>query len=88
MAKFAYTNAKNANTGHITFQLNYEYHPWVFYEEDINPCSKSKLADELSAELQELITIYWENLDHAQELQKQAHNKGLKPKSYAPDNEI
>ena len=25
-----------------------------------------------------------ENLYHAQKLQKRAHNKGIKPKSYAP----
>ena len=26
--------------------------------------------------------VCWENLYHAQELQKQAHNKGVKPRSY------
>ena len=27
MAEFAYNNAKNASTGHMTFELNYGYHP-------------------------------------------------------------
>ena len=29
-----------------------------------------------------------ENLQHTQELQKQAHNKGIKPKSYVPNEKI
>ena len=29
-----------------------------------------------------------ENLYHAQELQKRAHNKGVKPRSYAPNNKV
>ena len=29
------------------------------------------------------MTVCQENLHHAQELQKQAHNKGVKPKNYA-----
>ena len=57
MAEFAYNNAKNASTGHTPFELNCGYHPWVSYEEDIDLCSKSKLADELSAKLRELITV-------------------------------
>ena len=28
------------------------------------------------------------NLYHAQKLQKQAHNKGIKPKSYAPSEKV
>ena len=34
------------------------------------------------------MTIYQKNLYHAQKLQKQAHNKGVKPRSYAPDDKI
>ena len=34
------------------------------------------------------MTICRKNLHHAQELQKQAHNKGVKPRSYAPSNKI
>ena len=51
MANFAFNNAKNASTGHTPFELNYGYHFWMFYKEDIDPRSKSKLADNLSAEL-------------------------------------
>ena len=72
MAEFGYNNAKNANTGHTPFELNCGYYPWVSYEEDINPRSKSKSANKLLAELQELITVCYKNLYHAQELQKQA----------------
>ena len=70
MAKFAYNNAKNVSTGHTPFELNCGYHLWVFYKEHINLHSKSKSADKLLAELQELMTICRKNLDHAQELQK------------------
>ena len=53
------------------------------YEEDIDPRSHSKLANKLLAELRELMIVCGENLHHAQELQKQAHDKGVKPRSYA-----
>ena len=88
MAEFAYNNAKNASIGHTPFKLNCGYHPRVLYEENINPHSKSKLADKLSAELRELMTICQENLHHAQELQNRAHHKGVKPKSYIPSDKI
>ena len=88
MAEFAYNNAKNASTGHTSFELNYGYHPRVSFEENTNPRSRSKTADELSAELKELMIVCRENLQHAQELQKQAHNKSVKPRSYAPGDKV
>ena len=88
MTKFAYNNTKNASIDHMLFELNCGYHPQMSYKEDINPCSQSKLADELSAELRELMIVYRKNLYHAQELQKQAHDKGLKPRSYAPGRKV
>ena len=88
MAEFASNNAKNLSTGYMPFELNCGYYLYVLFEEDTNPRFQSKSADELSAELQDLMTICWENLDHAQELQKQADNKDVKPKSYASSNKI
>ena len=88
MAEFAYNNAKNASTGHTPFELNCGYHPRVSFEEDTDPRSRSKSADELSAELRDLMTVCRENLHHAQELQKRAHDKGVKPKSYAPGDKV
>ena len=82
MAEFAYNNAKNASTGHTPFELNCGYHPRISYDNNVDPCSKSKSADDLLAELRELIIVCRENLHHAQELQKRAHNKGVKPRSY------
>ena len=58
------------------------------YEEDVDPRSQSKSADELSAELRELMIVCRENLHHAQELQKRAHDKGVKPRSYAPGEKV
>ena len=88
MAEFAYNNTKNASSGHTPFKLNCGYHPWMSYKEDVNPCSKSKSADELLIELRELMIVCRENLHHTQELQKQAHDKGVKPKSYAPGDKV
>ena len=88
MAEFAYNNAKNASTDHTPFELNCGYHLWMSYEEEVNPRSKSKSADELLAELRELMFVCRENLHHAQELQKQAHNKGVKPRSYSPGDKV
>ena len=88
MAEFAYNNAKNASTGHMPFELNCGYHPRMSYEEEVDPRSKSKSADKLSAELRELMIVCRENLHHAQELQKRAHDKGVKPRSYAPGDKV
>ena len=83
ITKFTYNNAKNLNTGHTPFKLNCGYYPRVFFKEDTNPCFQSKLADKLSAKLWDLMTVCRENFYHARKLQKQAHNKGVKPRSYA-----
>ena len=88
MAKFAYNNAKNASTGYTPFELNCGYHLWFSYKEDLDPRSKSRTAEELSSELRELMTVCQQNLHHAQELQKQAHDKGVKPRSYAPGDKV
>ena len=65
IAEFAYNNAKNVSNGHTSFELNYGYHFWVFYKENINPRSKSKSVDKLLVELQKLIIVYRKNLHHA-----------------------
>ena len=86
MAEFAYNNARNASTNHMPFKLNCGYHLQVSYKKNINPRFKSKSADKLLAKLQELMTICRKNLCHTQELQKRAHDKSVKPRSYAPGN--
>ena len=88
ITEFAYNNAKNASTGHMPFELNYGYHLRVSFEEDTNLCSRSKTAKELSSKLRDLMTVCWKNFYHAQKLQKQAHNKGVKPRNYAPSDKV
>ena len=88
MAEFAYNNAKNASTGHTPFELNCGYHPCVFFKKDTDPHSKSKTAKKLSSKLRKLMTVYWKNLHHAQEFQKRAHDKDVKPRSYTPGDKI
>ena len=55
MAEFAYNNAKHASTGHTSFELKCEYHPYVSYKEDVDPRSRSKAANELTKELRNLM---------------------------------
>ena len=51
MAEFAYNNAKNVKTDHTLFELNSGYHLQMLYKDDIDPHSKLKSVDELSAKL-------------------------------------
>ena len=88
MAKFAYNNVKNSSIGHTSFKLNWGYHPCDFFEKNTNLCFKSKSTDELSAELWDLMTVCRKNFYHAQKLQKQAHDKGVKSRNYAPSDKI
>ena len=88
MAEFVYNNTKNTSTGHTPFELNCGYYPRVSFKKDTDPCFQSKTADELLAELWELMTICWENLYYTQELQKRADNKGVKSKSHAFSDKV
>ena len=88
MAEFAYNNSKNASTGHTLFELNYGYHLQMLYEEEVDPRSQSRSADELVEELRELMIVCCKNLYHAQELQKQVHNKRVKTRSYTPGEKV
>ena len=65
MAEFAYNNAKNASTGHIPFELNCGYHPWMLYKKKVDLRSKFKSANKLLAELRKLIIICQKNLHQA-----------------------
>ena len=82
IAEFPYNNPKNASTDHTSFELNCGYHSQVFFENNVNPCSKSCSADKMAKELKKLMDICQQNQLHAQKLQKKAHDKGVKPQSY------
>ena len=88
IVEFVYNNAKNVSTSHTLFELNCGYHPRVFYEEEVDPRSQSKSAEELATELKELVTECPKNLYHAQELQKRHHDENVKLKSYAPSDKV
>ena len=88
MAIFIYNNAKNASTGYMPFKLNYSYYLRVSFKENTNLCSKSKSANRLLAKLQELMTVCRKNIYYTQKLQKQANDKGVKSRSYAPSDKI
>ena len=88
MAEFAYNNAKNTSTSHTPFELNYGYHSRMSYKEKVNPYSQSKSVDKLLAKLKKLMIVCCKNLYNAQELQKRAHNKDVKPRSYASSEKV
>ena len=88
MAIFAYNNAKNASTGHISFELNCSYHPRVSFKKNVNSRTKSCFADKLARELREQIKIYCQNLFHAQELQKRAYDSGINICNYVSGEKI
>ena len=88
MVEFDYNNSKNVSTGHTPFKLNCGYQPWMSYKEEVDFRSQSKSADELSEKFREIMIVWCENLHHAQKLQKQAHDKEVKPWSYAPDEKV
>ena len=70
MAEFTYNNGKNASTSHTPFKLNCGYHLRIWYKEEVDSYSKSKLADKLLAELKELMIVCRKNLHHAQKFQR------------------
>ena len=67
MGEFAYNNAKNLSTSYTSFELNCGYYFEMLYKDDIDPRSKSKSADDLSAEWRELIIVCREHFHYAQE---------------------
>ena len=68
MAKFAYNNTKNADTGHMPFKLNCGFHPQVSFKDDVDSHSRFCSANKLAKKLRELIDICQQNLLYAQEL--------------------
>lgn len=67
MAKFVYNNIKiNINISSMIFELNYDYYPYVLFEDEVYAYSKSCLAKDLAKELKDLILIYQQNLFYTQ----------------------
>lgn len=62
IVKFAYNKMKNANIEYIFFELNCRYHLQVSYKKGIDPCSRSKPANQLTKDLENLIAICKKNL--------------------------
>lgn len=82
IAEFAYNNAKNISTSYTPSKLNCGYHFCLSFKEDIDLGSQSKIAEDFTNGLKDLLIIYLKNLIYIQKLQKQAQNKGVKPGSY------
>ena len=58
IAKFAYNNYKDVNTGHILLELNCSYYPQVFFKNEYNTYLKSFSANKLATKQRKLINIY------------------------------
>ena len=74
--------------GHMPFKLNYGYHSHDSLKDKYDICFKSSLVKGLAVKLRELINICHQNLLHAQDLQKQAYIKGVKPWSYVSSEKV
>lgn len=83
MTKFIYNNTKNISLDYTFLKLNYEYHLYVFSEEDIDLCLKSHSAKKLAKELKSQMSICQQNLIYTQKLQKLANNKKVMKHNYA-----
>lgn len=88
MTKFAYNNAKNTSISHTLFEFNCNYHSYVSHKNEVDLCLSFCLANKLAKKQSKLILIFWENLLHTQELQKRAHDKGIKSCSYVLGEKI
>lgn len=66
MAEFGENNAKNGSTGHTFFELNRNNYPRIRFEDEIDPCSKSRSASAWEKEPRELMSICQQNLLCAQ----------------------
>ena len=88
IAEFAYNNAKNANIGYTSFELNCSYYLKISFKEDVDPRLRSCSVNKLVEELRELMKVCCQNLFHAQELQKRPHDKGVKNHSYALSEKV
>ena len=87
MAEFTYNNVKN-NTSYTFFELNYDFHPRVSYKKDVDSRSRLKTSDQLATKLQTLISMWRQNLQHAQELWKRCYDKYANPKSCTPEDKV
>ena len=88
MAEFAYNNTKNASTGHTLFKLNCDYYSRVFFKDNVDFRLKSRFANKLAEKLKKLMEVCYQNLLYVQELQKKAHDQGVKSSCYAPGKKI
>lgn len=53
---------KNTNINHISFEVNYNNYPCIYYKKDFNFYFKSKFVNKLASKLKKLIILYRKNL--------------------------
>lgn len=66
MTGFVYNNGKNINTSYKYFQLNCDYHSYIFFQKKIHLCSKSYFANKFAKKLKDLMLIYQQIIFYTQ----------------------
>ena len=87
-AEFAYNNTRHSSTKLTPFEANIGYHPRMSYEDNQDPRSKSKTAEEQAKNLRDLLAELKNNLQLAQDNQAKYHNRTVKERCYAPDDMV
>lgn len=70
------------------YKLNESYYPHMFFEKNTNFYSYFNITKKLAVKVYKLLIFYFQNFYHAQKLEKQVFNKGVKPKSYALNDKV
>lgn len=62
IARFPYNKANNISNNHISFELNRNYYLCIFFEDEIDSYLRSYLTNKPAMELEEWMSIFWQNL--------------------------
>lgn len=62
---FMYNYKKYIDNSYMFFKLDNDYYYCVFFRDNIDSYSHSKIVDKLVANLEELFAVYCKNFDHA-----------------------
>ena len=73
---------------HTLFKLNYGYYLCLSFKDECDACFKFFSTNRLAVKLKKLMNIYYQNFLYVQDFQKQAHDNGMKPYSYAPSEKF
>ena len=88
MAKFAYNNVKNASTGYTPFELNCSFHLQLFFEDTVDPCSRSCSVNKIAKGAKGTGRYLSIKPTPCPKTPKRAHDKGVKPWGYTTEEKV